>query len=60
MPFELDIVKYNSAAGYTLKAYALLGLGKFEEAKACIEISKKIDAHKFETCIFERFFDCFE
>lgn len=60
MPFELDIVKYNSAAGYTLKAYALLGLGKFEEAKACIETSKKIDAHKFETCIFERFFDCFE
>lgn len=37
MPFELDIVKSNLANGYILKAYALLGLGKFNEAETYIK-----------------------
>ena len=45
MPFELDIVKANLTNGYILKAYALLGLGKFNEADECIKEAGKLDTY---------------
>ena len=36
MPFEYDIIKQNTVNGHILRAYALLGLGRREEAEADI------------------------
>ena len=33
MPFEYDIVKINSVNGHILRGYALLGLGRRDEAE---------------------------
>ena len=41
MPFKDDIVKNNLLNGYTLKAYPLLGFGKYNKAEENIEKAKK-------------------
>lgn len=47
MPFELDIEKHNLLSGYTLKAFALLGLEKYSEAEICIRKAEELDANDF-------------
>lgn len=47
MPFELDIVKNNLTDGYILKAYALLGMGKFNEADEYIAKAESISQYDF-------------
>jgi tetratricopeptide (TPR) repeat protein len=53
MPFEDDIVKNNLMSGYTLGAYALLGLGKRNEAEAYIDKAKAIFRHDFRVYAFD-------
>ena len=53
MPFEDDIVKNNLMSGYTLKAYALLGLGRFNEADEYMRKAKEIFQHDFRIYAFE-------
>lgn len=53
MPFEDDIVKNNLMSGYTLKAYALLGLGRFNEADEYIRKAKEIFRHDFRVYAYE-------
>lgn len=54
MPFELDIVKMNLTNGYILKAYALLGLGKFNEAEECIKEAEKQDMYNFRIIAYKK------
>ena len=57
LPFEDDIVKNNRLSGYTLKAYALLGLGKFNEAEKYINMAKAIQKYEFPIYAFEQIKD---
>jgi len=54
LPFEDDIVKNNLLSGYTLKAYALLGLGKFNEAENYINMAKAIQKYEFPIYAFDK------
>lgn len=54
LPFEDDIVKNNLLSGYTLKAYALLGLGKFNEAEKYIGMAKAIQKYEFPIYAFDK------
>lgn len=54
MPFELDIVKMNLTNGYILKAYALLGFGKFNEAEECIKEAEKLDTYDFRIIAYKK------
>ena len=54
LPFEDDIVKNNRLIGYTLKAYALLGLGKFNEAEKFINMAKAIQKYEFPIYAFDQ------
>ena len=47
MPFELDIERQNLTDGNILKAYALLGFGKIDEANAAIENAAEKDPYDF-------------
>ena len=47
MPFELDIEKHNLLSGYTLKAFALYGMGKYSEAELCIRRAAELDTNDF-------------
>lgn len=47
MPFELDVVKQNTLAGYTLKAFALYGMKKFMDAELCIRKAMAIDPNDY-------------
>ena len=53
LPFEDDIIKNNLLSGYTLKAYALLGLGKFNEAEKYINKAKEIQKYEFPIYAFD-------
>lgn len=53
LPFEDDIVKNNLLSGYTLQAYALLGLGKFNEAEKYIAMAKGIQKYEFSIYAFD-------
>ena len=57
MPFELDIVKNNLTDGYVLKAYALLGTGKFNEADEYIEKARKIKQCDFRIYAYDNIKD---
>ncbi len=57
LPFEDDIVKNNCLSGYTLKAYALLGLGKFNEAEKYINMAKEIQKYEFPIYAFDQIKD---
>ena len=54
MPFEYDIEKNNLTDGYILKAFALLGYGKKDEAELTIEKARKLNPHDFRIFAFER------
>ena len=54
MPFEDNIIINNLLSGYTLKAYALLGTGKYNEAEEYIEKAKKIYKYDFRVFAFEQ------
>ncbi len=54
LPFEDDIVKNNLISGYTLKAYALLGLGKFNDAEKYINMAKEIQKYEFPIYAFDQ------
>ena len=54
MPFEDNIIKNNLLAGYTLKAYALLGIGKYNEAEEYIEKAKRIYKYDFRIFAFDK------
>ncbi len=47
MPFEYDIVKQNTRAGNTLKAFAYFAAGNMAAADACIEKAANLDANDF-------------
>ncbi len=57
LPFEDDIVKNNLLSGYTLKAFALLGLGKFNEAEKYITMAKEIQKYEFPIYAFDKIKD---
>ncbi len=54
MPFEDDIVKNNLLLGYTLKAYAYLGLGDFNGAEKNALVAKQIHKYDFPIVAFDR------
>ena len=54
MPFETDIVKLNLTDGYILKAYALLGFGKFQEAENCIREAEKYSTYDFRIIVYKK------
>lgn len=54
MPFEYDIEKNNLTDGYILKAFALLGYGKKDEAFAAINEAKKLNPYDFRIFAFDR------
>lgn len=53
MPFELDIVKNNLTDGYILKAYALLGLGKFNLADEYIQKARELVPYDFRIYTYD-------
>lgn len=57
MPFEDDIVKNNLMNGYTLKAYALLGLGRFNDAEEYMDKARKIIKSDFRVFTYEQIKD---
>lgn len=54
MPFEYDIEKQNLTDGYILKAYALLGLGKFEEAESYAKKAENLDKYDFRIYAYKQ------
>ena len=54
MPFEYNIEKNNLTDGYILKAYALLGFGKRDEANAAIDEARKLNPYDFRIFAFDR------
>ena len=54
MPFEYDIEKNNLRDGHILRAFALLGYGKTEEAEASIAVARKLDPNDFRIFAFDR------
>ncbi len=57
MPFELDIQKTNLTDGYVLKAYALLGLGRFNEADEYIKKAEVLDTYDFRILAYHKIKD---
>ncbi len=57
MPFELDVVKLNLMNGYTLKAFALYGLGDAKGANEAIANAEAIDPYDFRIFAFKRIAD---
>ncbi len=47
MPFEYDIEKQNLVNGHILRGYALLGLGRGQEADAEIAAAAALDPYNF-------------
>ncbi len=54
MPYELDVVKMNLTNGYILKAYALLGCGKYNEADEHINVAREIDPYDFRIYAYDQ------
>ncbi len=57
MPFELNVEKMNLVDGYVLKAYAMLGLGKFNEAEQCIQKAEALDTYDFRILAYHKIKD---
>ena len=53
MPFELNIERQNLTDGNILKAFALLGYGKFDEANEAIANAEKIEPNDFRIHAFK-------
>ena len=54
MPFEYDIVRQNKVNGEILRAYALLGLGRREEAARALDAAAELDPHNFRIYAFRQ------
>ena len=54
MPFENNIEKQNLTEGYILRAYALLGCGKTEEAKEAAALAAEQNPYDFRLFALER------
>ncbi len=54
MPFEDDIVKDNTRDGSILKAYALLGMGKTQQAQAALKDAEELDPYDFRIYAFKQ------
>lgn len=54
MPFEYDIEKNNLTDGNILKAFALLGYGKYREAEKAIAAARKLSPYDFRIFAFDR------
>ncbi len=54
MPFEYDIEKNNLTDGNILKAFALLGYDKVDEAKAAMDEARKLNPYDFRVFTFDR------
>ena len=59
MPFEYDIVKINSVNGHILRGYALLGLGRRDEAEAEIAQAATYSPNDFRIYAFHQVKDTF-
>ena len=57
MPFELDMEKNNLLAGYTLKAFAHYGLGRYSEAELCIRRAAELNPNDFAVYTYRRITD---
>ncbi len=57
MPCELDIEKVNLTDGYILKAYALLGLGKFNQADDYIKKAELLDTYDLRIVAYRKIAD---
>jgi len=53
MPFEYDIIKQNTCEGSMLKAFALLGYGKLDEAEETVGAVRELDPYNFDLFIFD-------
>lgn len=56
-PFEYDIEKENLRDGNILKAFALLGLRKYGEAKDAADKARALDRYDFRIYIFDSVFE---
>ncbi len=54
MPFEYDIEKKNLTDGSILKAFALLGYDKKDEAEAAVAQARRLDPYDFRIFAFDR------
>ena len=54
MPFEYNIEKINLTNGHILKAFALLGYGKKEQAEEAMNVAKKLDPYNFKIFAFNK------
>lgn len=54
MPFEYDIIKKNTVDGSILKAFALLGYRKFDEAEKAIQPARENDPYEFSIYVFDK------
>ena len=54
MPFEYNIEKNNLRDGHILRAFALLGKGKKDEAEASIAVARSLDPNDFRIFAFDR------
>lgn len=53
MPFEYDIIKQNTCEGSILKAFALLGYGKLDEAEETVAAVRELDPYNFDLFVFD-------
>ncbi|MBQ8311429.1 MAG: DUF5107 domain-containing protein [Clostridia bacterium] len=54
MPFEYDIEKNNLRDGSILKAFALLGCGKYDEAEVTMNVARTLDPNDFRIFAFDK------
>lgn len=54
MPFDSNIVKNNTMDGLMLKAYALLGLGRMQEAEQTMDQARAIDPWDMRVYTFDQ------
>jgi tetratricopeptide (TPR) repeat protein len=53
LPFELDIAKTNTINGYMLKGFALLGLGKENEADEAVDVAREKAPYSFQVSLYD-------
>ncbi|MDF2926584.1 MAG: Tetratricopeptide 2 repeat-containing protein [Paenibacillaceae bacterium] len=53
MPFEYNIEKSNLRDGHILKAYALLGYGKFQESGKAMNTARSLDPYDFRVYVYD-------
>jgi len=54
MPFEYDIEKNNLTDGHILKAFALLGYGKCDEAEETIAVARELNPYDFRIYAYDK------